>query len=152
MSETEQKPKHPGGRPSKYDPAYCQQLIDWMADGGSFDGFAGEIDCGVSTLYDWAGEHKEFSEAKSKGKAKSLALYEKALKECAISGDKDVNPTALMFLLKCRHRAQYNETSNIHLSGADGGAIKTANVTELKGFNTAALMDVINGGSHESRT
>ena len=49
---------------SKYDPDYCQQLIDHMSEGLSFKSFAGKIGVNRSTLYDWVNQHDEFSNAK----------------------------------------------------------------------------------------
>jgi len=65
------------GRPTKYKEEYCQKLIDHMAEGYSFDSFAGIVDVNIDTLYEWAKVHEEFSDAKSIGSAKSMAWWEK---------------------------------------------------------------------------
>ena len=65
------------GRPTKYKEEYCQKLIDHMAEGYSFDSFAGIVDVNIDTLYEWAKVHAEFSDAKSIGTAKSMAWWEK---------------------------------------------------------------------------
>ena len=33
--ENQEPPKHPGGRPSKYDPAFCAKVIEVGIDGGT---------------------------------------------------------------------------------------------------------------------
>lgn len=50
-----------------FKPEYCQQLIQWMAQGNTFTSFAGQ--CGVScqTLYNWLGVHPDLVEAKQQG-------------------------------------------------------------------------------------
>ena len=65
------------GRPTKYKEEYCQKLIDHMAEGYSFDSFAGIVDVNIDTLYEWAKVHADFSDAKSIGTAKSMAWWEK---------------------------------------------------------------------------
>ncbi len=85
-----------GGRPTKYKPEYCQQIIDYFSvqpqqtvykkeyfkDGTiksevpitlpaqfpTFQGFAQEIGVNTSTLYEWVNEYKEFSESFTRAK------------------------------------------------------------------------------------
>lgn len=67
----------PGGRPSKYKPEYCDQLLSHMKQGLSFDSFAGTIGVAASTTYLWAKRHKQFSETKKVGEAAGLLVWEK---------------------------------------------------------------------------
>lgn len=74
------KPKGPGGRPSKYDPKYIQEMIDFFkrdytmrkngkseaCDFPSIARFAVNIDVAKSTIYEWANKHPEFSVALKK--------------------------------------------------------------------------------------
>lgn len=66
-----------GGRPTDYKPEYCQMLITHMAGGLSFESFAGLIDSTASSIYLWAKEHPEFSEAKAKGTVASRLFWER---------------------------------------------------------------------------
>lgn len=68
--------KSNAGAPSKYKPEYCQLLIEHMAEGLSFESFAALADVDRSTLYEWEEVHKEFSDAKKRGEAKSLLKWE----------------------------------------------------------------------------
>lgn len=65
-----------GGRPTKYKPEYCQQLIDWMSKGNSFWSFAAECDVCFDTLSEWTRVYPEFSEAKRSGYSKLLKFDE----------------------------------------------------------------------------
>jgi hypothetical protein len=73
--------KHPGGRPTKYKPEYCQAVIDWMdkepytiTDEGkkspndlpTFERFAHSIGVAKSTIYKWAETIPEFSDSLKK--------------------------------------------------------------------------------------
>lgn len=77
----------PAGRPTSYDPIYCEQLVAHMADGASVSSFAAEIDVARSTINLWAEAHPEFMEALSRGKAKAAAWWEKAGRSVATGGD-----------------------------------------------------------------
>ena len=65
-----------GGRPSKYDPEYCMDLIDHMTKGLSFEAFAGLIGCCKDTLYEWVKVYPEFSDAKKIATQKSQLFWE----------------------------------------------------------------------------
>lgn len=80
--------KHPGGRPSTYKPEYCEQILEWFdrepftmsviegtdkvirvpAKLPSLTNFAMHIGASRSTLWEWAKQHAEFSNAIQKAK------------------------------------------------------------------------------------
>lgn len=71
------KPR-PVGRPSKYKPEYCDLLIQHMRDEGlSFESFGGVVDVCRDTLYEWANQHPEFSDAKKRGESHGRLYWEK---------------------------------------------------------------------------
>lgn len=71
------KEKRPVGRPTKYKQDYCDMLVKHMAEGLSFESFAGHISVTKQILYDWCEKHPEFLDAKKLGWAKCLLFYEK---------------------------------------------------------------------------
>jgi hypothetical protein len=74
------------GRPSKYDPAYCDAVVEHMKDGASLTSFAAEIDVARSTIGEWMNEHQEFSAACARAKAKCAAWWEKTNRILAATG------------------------------------------------------------------
>lgn len=58
-----------GGRPSKYDPAYCDVVIEKMREGYSKTAVAGFIGICKQTLLNWCDQHKEFFDAVKAGEA-----------------------------------------------------------------------------------
>jgi len=52
-----------GGRPTKYRPEYCDEIIEFMGRGFSMRAFAGKIRVHEDTLQQWQKDHKEFSVA-----------------------------------------------------------------------------------------
>lgn len=103
------------GRPSKYDPAYCQQLIDHMADGASVGSFAAQIDVARSTINQWAEQHEDFSEALSRGKAKAQAWWEKIGR--GIAKGEDGNATMCIFGMKNMGGDDWQDMTKRELSG-----------------------------------
>lgn len=91
--------KNPVGRPSKYDPKYCDQLINYMKSGLSFESFAGEINVHKETLYEWAKAHKDFSDALKLARAKQRQALEKRAMAQAFGQFKG-SPATLIFILK----------------------------------------------------
>ena len=92
-----------GGRPTDYKPEYCDELIDHMAQGFSFESFAGRISVAEDTLYEWQNVHKEFSEAHRTGKSKMRMFWE----ELGIVGTtegKNFNASAWAFNMKNKLR------------------------------------------------
>jgi hypothetical protein len=69
--------KHPGGRPSKYKPEYCEQIVEFCEKGASLTAFAASISVAKDTLVEWGIQHKEFSVAMRKAKTKAEAYFEK---------------------------------------------------------------------------
>lgn len=106
-----------GGRPSKYDPKYCEMLIEHMAEGLSFESFAGVIGVGRSSLYDWENEYPEFSDAKMAGQAKSALFWEKLNRGHAAGKIKSGSANAI-FTMKCRFgwKDQANEQQDININ------------------------------------
>jgi hypothetical protein len=70
-----------GGRPTKYDPAYCDQVVEFMGEGYSLTAFAGEISVSRATINNWMDEHPEFLEATRVGQAKRTKCLEQGLLE-----------------------------------------------------------------------
>lgn len=96
------------GRPTLYKPEYCQMLIEHMARGGSFEGFAGTIRVSSEVLYDWIERHSEFLQAKKEGFAASRVFWEQTMADQA-TGKINGSSTALIFALKNRFPKDYRD-------------------------------------------
>lgn len=70
------KPKGPGGRPTKYKPEYCDQLIEHMAKGYSFETFGAAVGVARSSVYEWL-KNQEFSDAKKEGLMQCQLFWER---------------------------------------------------------------------------
>ena len=78
--------KHPGGRPTKYDPQYAELLPEMFKDGQSVVEVCVELGIHKDTFYDWCAQHKEFSDAYVLGLMYSEAWWQKLGRAGAAGG------------------------------------------------------------------
>src|ERR1700744_346811 len=88
------------GRPSDYDPKYCTEVIDCLAEGHSITGFAGRIRKNRDTIFEWRKAHKDFDEAVKIGIAAAAYFWEQRHIEFAKDGKG--NAAGIIFGLKNR--------------------------------------------------
>lgn len=106
------------GRPTKYDKAFCEQAVAFLAHGYSVAALAGELGVSKQTLYNWQDEHPEFFDAVKRGQAKAALWWENVLRTCATTG---TTSTAAIFGLKNRAPEEWRD--RVEHSGPDGGPI-----------------------------
>jgi hypothetical protein len=109
------------GRPSKYDPAYCDQVVEHMREGASLTSFAASVDVARSTINEWMEHHPEFSEAVKRGKAACAAWWEKTNRNLALTGQG--NATACVFGLKNMAGEDWRDKHELEHSGPGGAAL-----------------------------
>ncbi|GGE36281.1 hypothetical protein GCM10007276_12210 [Agaricicola taiwanensis] len=109
----------PAGRPTTYDPRYCEEVVDFMSQGFSLTAFAGHIRCARSTINEWMAVHEEFSEAVKIGQATRTAKLEKTL----IDGETGPKVTAHIFALKNAAPEEWKDKVQQELTGDGGGPI-----------------------------
>lgn len=125
--------KNKGGRPTAFREEYCQKLIDHMAEGFTFESFAGLINVNADTLYEWCKVHPEFMQAKREGRTKQLYANEKTLRDIARGKIRGANVTAQIFIMKNCHRwTDRLEQTNIDLSKEDTAKLKEEAAQLLK--------------------
>lgn len=71
--------KHPGGRPTKYKPEYCEQAEKLCKLGATDIEIADFLGVDVRTLYRWKGEYEEFCQSLKAGKEISDERVERSL-------------------------------------------------------------------------
>ena len=119
----------PGGRPSKYNEAYCEEVVNYMADGFSLTAFAGEIGVCRDTITEWCNVHPEFSLAVKRGKAKCAQWWENAARNSMSGGFAGKGAaTITIFGLKNMAPDDWADKQQLEHGGANGGPI----VTEIR--------------------
>ena len=119
----------PAGRPTTYDPKYCDEIVDFMEQGYSVTGFAGHIRVARSTIYKWADEHEEFSDALKTAQAVAGVWWEDQLRNIVSGGEG--NATAAIFGLKNRSADEWRDKRENDHTSSDGSMTPARTVVEL---------------------
>ena len=114
------------GRPTKYKPEYCQQVIQMGSEGMSKEQIAAKLKLNWGTLDNWAEQHQEFLLALRTAKELELAYWE----DLGIShivenpGSSRLNGGVYNRIMAARFPQKYSERNKIELTGNNGGAIQ----------------------------
>ncbi len=121
----------PAGRPTLYDPAYCEAVVAHMATGASLTSFAAEIDVARDTISEWANVHPEFSVAVKRGKAKCASWWEARGRSIAEKGGGPGAGTLVMFGLKNMGADDWSDASQVDHRSTDGSMTPKAPVYNI---------------------
>lgn len=88
------------GRPTSYDPKYCQEMIDCLSQGYSITTFAVRIGVSKDTIYEWVKTHDEFSDAFRKAKDHEQSWYETTGRSAILGEIAGFNSPAYIFHMK----------------------------------------------------
>ena len=124
---TETPEKRPVGRPSTYDPAYCEQAIELGKLGKSTEAIGAIIGCGTATLYRWRDEHPEFREALELAKEFELHWWEDIAQVHMIENKESdkINASIWSRSMAARFPKKYRESVKQEITGSDGAPLLT---------------------------
>ena len=113
----------PVGRPSLYDPSYCERVEELGAMGKSVTQIAKELGCGLRTIYLWRDTYPQFMHSLSTAKDLEEAWWEDQCQAYMVEtkdGPK-LNGTLWSRSMAARFPKKYRDNSKIELTG-EGGA------------------------------
>ena len=108
----------PAGRPSSYDPGYCDAVVEFGREGLSLTGFAVKLGVSKQTVYNWMDEHPEFMDAIEKARAAAQEWWEAALRTQTMTGKG--NATAAIFAMKNQFPDDYRDRREVDIDGKVG--------------------------------
>ena len=111
------------GRPSKYDPKFCDLIVEVASRGGSMAAMAEACDVLRSNLYEWAEQHPEFLTALGRAKQAEQIFWENMGLQ-GLHADR-FNAMVWKTSMQARFREDYTERKVQEVTGKDGGAIQT---------------------------
>lgn len=113
-----------GGRPTKYKPKYCKEIVEYMSTGKSVLQFAAKISVTKSSVYEWAKEFPEFSDAFDNARQLCEAHWETIIQDKSVK-KKPGSDGILMFYMKNRFRwsEKENEPGNPGAAVAGGAKV-----------------------------
>lgn len=157
MTPARSNGKHPGGRPSKYDPSYPKRLLTFFSqrkpyrrtklglqanDPPLLFDFAELVKVWPSTLEDWGRAHEEFCRALEWAKA----YQRKYLVTCGVLGLTNSAITALELKNNHGYRdKQLDETPNINVSVS---VTMVEGMKQVIAHRTSRLTGVLTGNGH----
>lgn len=120
----------PGGRPSTYDPAYCDRVIEMGKQGYSVVEMAAEIGVHRNTLEtNWTAAHPEFLEAFTHAMQCSQAWWERAGRVGMI--ENNISAPIWSRSMAARFPKDWREVKGSEITGKDGGPIQQQ-LTEVR--------------------
>lgn len=136
---TEAIEKRPQGRPTKYDPAYCDLVVADAAMGFSLTAFAGGIQIDRDTVTEWRKVHPDFDAACRAAKAVRARFLETGIMKEDIPGPA---MNARKFALVNCAEEDWREKQSVELSGPDGGPIQSQGTIKVEGLSESALREI----------
>lgn len=136
-----EQPKRPPWRPSKYDPSFCDMVIEAMREGLSLTGFAGQIGVSRSTIGEWMAEYPDFSAACNVGKATRTCHWEQQAVKVGERGGGPGTAQIITFMLKNNAPDEYSEKVAHTLGNADDKPFRTDSTVrpDLSGLSLEQL-------------
>ena len=114
-----------GGRPSKYDPAFCDRVIELGNQGASVVEMAHEIGVHRNTIETtWPAQYPEFLEAFTYARQASQVWWEKAGRVGMI--ENNISAPIWSRSMAARFPHDWREIKGTELTGKDGGPVETA--------------------------
>lgn len=105
------------GRPTKYDPKFCDRVIEMGKYGASKAEMALTLDVALSSFKLWEQQHEEFSAAVKKATELSQGWWERVGRQATIGEVEGFNATSFIFNMKNRFKEDWRdkvETDNKH--------------------------------------
>ena len=112
------------GRPSTYDPQFCDEVINVGKEGGSNTEMAVTLGLSIDTFYRWIQQHEDFAEAVNLAEQLSMIWWEKAQRNGMMGKIPGFNATAMIFGMKNRFPRHYRDIRTNEMTGFGGGAIQ----------------------------
>lgn len=118
---------NPVGRPSKYDPAYCDKVIELGKLGKSFEQMASMLGVGITSFKRWREEHEEFRTSLEDAHGYAQTWWEDKAQANLIEfkdGER-INTGLWSRSMAARFPKNYSDRVKQEISGPDGAQLKT---------------------------
>lgn len=119
-------------RPTKYDPSFCDRIIELAKEGASKAEMALELGIAYSTFDVWQNENAEFSEAVKAAQKISQGWWEREGRKATFGGREGFNATAFIFNMKNRFKDDWRDKVDHGHENPDGSAITFTTVYERR--------------------
>jgi hypothetical protein len=118
----------PVGRPSLYDPAYCDKVVALGALGKSVEQISSNLGVSLRTMYTWRDAYPEFLHALDEAKAAEQTWWEDQAQAYMLE-NKDgpkLNASIWSRSMAARFPKKYRESVKQEITGENGAPLLTA--------------------------
>ena len=117
--------KRPVGRPSLYDPKYCEEVVALGKIGKSVEAIGAILGVGTKTLYNWRDQHEDFLHALDMAKEFELQWWEDIAQTHMVENKESdkLNATIWSRSMAARFPKKYREQVKQEITGADGAPL-----------------------------
>ena len=125
MTESEQPVKRPVGRPTLYDPALCEKVIELGKLGKSIEQIASHLGFSLRVFYKWRDEYEDFMHAMEDAKQYEQYWWEEQAQAFLIENKESdkINTTMWSRSMAARFPKKYRESTKTEITGADGAPL-----------------------------
>jgi transposase len=122
MTETE---KRPVGRPSLYDPSFCDEVVELGRKGKSVEQIASILNVSLRTMYSWRDAHEDFLHALDDAKTYEQAWWEEQAAAYMVENKESdrLNASLWSRSMAARFPKKYRESTKTEITGADGAPL-----------------------------
>ena len=122
---TDTTEKRPVGRPSLYDPKYCEEVISLGRIGKSVEQIAANLNLSLRVLYAWRDKHEEFMHAMEYAKELEQAWWEEQAQAYMVENKESdrLNASLWSRSMAARFPKKYRESVKQEVTGADGAPL-----------------------------
>jgi transposase-like protein len=117
--------KRPVGRPTLYDPAYCEKVIELGRIGKSVEQIAAHLNLSLRVLYLWRDTHEEFMHALEDAKTFEQAWWEEQASAYMVENKESdkLNASLWSRSMAARFPKKYRESTKTEITGAEGAPL-----------------------------
>jgi transposase len=117
--------KRPVGRPTKYDPAFCEQVVELGRIGKSIEQIAANLGVSTRVLFDWRDKHENFLHALEYAKELELDWWETVGQTHMIENKESdkLNASIWSRSMAARFPKKYRESTKQEIVGAEGAPL-----------------------------
>jgi transposase len=122
---TETPEKRPVGRPTLYDPKYCEEVVTLGRIGKSVEQIAANLNVSLRTIYLWRDTYEDFMHALDDAKTYEQAWWEEQASAYMVENKESdrLNATLWSRSMAARFPKKYRESTKTEITGADGAPL-----------------------------
>jgi hypothetical protein len=122
---TEVTEKRPVGRPSLYDPSFCDRAVELGRIGKSIEQIAANLGVSTRVLFDWRDKHEDFLHALEYAKELELDWWETIGQTHMIEEKESAKLNASIWSrsMAARFPKKYRESTKQEITGAEGAPL-----------------------------